>query len=154
MVTLWRPCHQPRLLCISISAGQYCRPSFGIRLRESTWTRWLPFWTTLEDSSKACSILLKCCCDKSCRGNCKCSRSLEMWRGMCQQWRRLIYLLIYWLAGNCHNSSNLLFFSYEYAEQGNSCSVYLCYFKKMSMYIYRVCLSLRLTCWSSSWVQQ
>jgi len=37
--------------------------------------RWLPFWTTLEDSSKACSILLKCCCVKSCRGNCKCSKA-------------------------------------------------------------------------------
>ncbi|MPC48581.1 hypothetical protein E2C01_042358 [Portunus trituberculatus] len=35
---------------------------------------WLPFWTTLEDSSKACSILLRCGCEVSCTGNCKCSR--------------------------------------------------------------------------------
>ena len=37
--------------------------------------RLLPFWTTLEDSSKACSIVLRCCCVKSCRGNCKCSKA-------------------------------------------------------------------------------
>ena len=36
---------------------------------------WLPHWTTLEDSSKACSILLRCGCSKSCKGNCKCSRA-------------------------------------------------------------------------------
>uniref|UniRef100_UPI00358EB952 uncharacterized protein isoform X3 n=1 Tax=Myxine glutinosa TaxID=7769 RepID=UPI00358EB952 len=36
---------------------------------------WLPFWTTLEDSSKACSILLQCGCVKSCTGNCKCCRA-------------------------------------------------------------------------------
>ncbi|KAL8570748.1 hypothetical protein ACOMHN_006898 [Nucella lapillus] len=36
---------------------------------------WLPFWTTLEDSSKACSILLQCGCAKSCTGNCKCCRA-------------------------------------------------------------------------------
>ena len=33
--------------------------------------RWLPFWTTLEDSSKACCILLQCGCVKSCTRNCK-----------------------------------------------------------------------------------
>ena len=36
---------------------------------------WLPFWTTLGDSSNACSILLQCGCLKSCRGKCKCSRA-------------------------------------------------------------------------------
>ncbi|KAL8582187.1 hypothetical protein ACOMHN_004106 [Nucella lapillus] len=36
---------------------------------------WLPFWTTLEDSSKACSILLQCGCAKSCTGNCKWCRA-------------------------------------------------------------------------------
>jgi hypothetical protein len=37
--------------------------------------RWLPYWTTPEDSSKACSILLHCGCMKSCTRNCKCSRN-------------------------------------------------------------------------------
>jgi hypothetical protein len=35
--------------------------------------RCLPYWTALEDSSKACSILLQCGCMKSCTRNCKCS---------------------------------------------------------------------------------
>ena len=35
----------------------------------------LPLWITLEDSNKACSILLQCYCVKSCRGNCKCSKA-------------------------------------------------------------------------------
>ena len=36
---------------------------------------WMPFWTTLRDSSKACSILMQCGCVKSCTGKCKCSRA-------------------------------------------------------------------------------
>jgi len=46
--------------------------------------RWLPFWTTLQDSSKACSILLQCGCDKSCTRNCKCSRAGVRWTGLCK----------------------------------------------------------------------
>ena len=36
---------------------------------------WLTFWTTLKDTSKACSTLLQCGCLKSCTGNCMCSRA-------------------------------------------------------------------------------
>ncbi|KAJ8289764.1 hypothetical protein GJAV_G00005080, partial [Gymnothorax javanicus] len=36
---------------------------------------WFPCWTKLEDVSKACSILLHCGCERSSRGNCKCSRA-------------------------------------------------------------------------------
>ena len=36
---------------------------------------WLPHWTTLNDASKACSLLLHCGCARSCTGNCKCSRA-------------------------------------------------------------------------------
>ena len=31
---------------------------------------WLPHWTTLNDASKACSLLLHCGCARSCTGNC------------------------------------------------------------------------------------
>jgi len=46
--------------------------------------RWLPFWTTLEDNSKDCCILLQCCCAKSCRGNCKCSKAGVRCTGLCK----------------------------------------------------------------------
>lgn len=36
---------------------------------------WIPFWTPLDDVSKACSMLLQCGCEKSCTGNCKCCRA-------------------------------------------------------------------------------
>ena len=36
---------------------------------------WLPHWTTLNDASNACSLLLHCGCARSCTGNCKCSRA-------------------------------------------------------------------------------
>ena len=68
--------------------------------------RWLPFWSTLEDSSKAYFILLQCCCVRSCRGNCKCSKAgvqqcctglCRMWRGMCHQYLLIYtYWFIYW----------------------------------------------------------
>ena len=46
--------------------------------REWGWQReyngiWLPYWTTYQHASKACSILLHCNCERSCTGNCKCS---------------------------------------------------------------------------------
>jgi len=154
---LWRPCHQPRLPCISISAGQHCRPSFGIRQRQSTWTSvtsrtgagtrstvvdgclsGLPSKTAAKPVESSCSVVVSSHAEGTANVarlvRVALHRSLEMWRGMCQQWRPLIYLLIYWSAGNCHNSSNHLFFSYEYAEQGNSCSHYLCYF--LNVYVY------------------
>ena len=34
---------------------------------------WLPFWTVLDDASKACALLHHCGCRKACRGNCKCA---------------------------------------------------------------------------------
>ena len=33
---------------------------------------WMPLWTTLQDVSSACSMLLHCSCRKACKGNCKC----------------------------------------------------------------------------------
>jgi len=68
--------------------------------------RWLPLSTTLEDSSKACSILVQCYCVKSCRGNCKCSKAGVRCAGLCKceggcvnsedDW--FIYWYIDWLA--------------------------------------------------------
>jgi len=46
--------------------------------------RWLPFWTTHEDSSKACCILLQCGYVKSCTRNCKCSRADVRCTGLCK----------------------------------------------------------------------
>ena len=151
MVTLWRPCHQSRLPCITISTGRYCRPSFGIRQRQSTWTSLTlrteagtrttvvdgclseqPSKTAAKPVPSSCSVAVSRHAEgttNAARLVCVAQVSANV-KGMCQQWRRLIYLLIYWLAGNCHNSSNLLFSSYEYAEQVNSCSQYLCYFFK------------------------
>ena len=43
--------------------------------RDSTSKTWEPYWTTLADASKACTILLHCGCKKSCRGRCKCSKA-------------------------------------------------------------------------------
>ena len=34
----------------------------------------LPYWTDLNDSSKACSLLLQCECTTSCEKKCKCIR--------------------------------------------------------------------------------
>ena len=36
---------------------------------------WVPFWTVLDDASKACALLHHCGCGKACRGNCKCARA-------------------------------------------------------------------------------
>lgn len=45
---------------------------------------WLPFWTTLADANKACSILLHCGCERSCTGNCKCCRGGVRCTGLCK----------------------------------------------------------------------
>ena len=37
--------------------------------------QWVPYWTKLDDASKACAMLLHCGCQKSCTGNCKCSKA-------------------------------------------------------------------------------
>ena len=57
--------------------------------REWGWQRedngsWWPYWTTLQDASKACSILLHCSCERSCTGNCKCSRAGVRCTGLCK----------------------------------------------------------------------
>ena len=36
---------------------------------------WVPFWTVLNDASKACALLHHCSCGKACRGNCKCAKA-------------------------------------------------------------------------------
>ena len=38
-------------------------------------SKWQPVWTTLNDASEACSILLHCGCIKACTGRCKCKRA-------------------------------------------------------------------------------
>ena len=43
--------------------------------RDSTSKTWEPYWTTLADASKACTILLHCGCKKSCTGRCKCFKA-------------------------------------------------------------------------------
>ena len=45
---------------------------------------WLPYWTTLEDASKACYILLHCGCERSCTGNCNCSRAGVRCTALCK----------------------------------------------------------------------
>ena len=45
---------------------------------------WLPYWTTLKDASKLCSILLHCGCETSCTRNCKCSRAVVHCTGLCK----------------------------------------------------------------------
>ena len=45
---------------------------------------WVPYLTTLEDSSKAFSILSHCGCEKCCTGNCKCSRAGVHCTGLCK----------------------------------------------------------------------
>lgn len=48
-----------------------CRSNWG-------WTKssgsWKPFWTTLPDVSKSCQQLIKCKCNGSCKGSCKCKQ--------------------------------------------------------------------------------
>ena len=46
--------------------------------------QWVPFWTVLEDASKACSMLLHCGCQKSCTGNCKCSKAGKRCTPLCK----------------------------------------------------------------------
>ena len=36
---------------------------------------WVPYWTTLDDVSSACALMLNCSCTRSCSGNCKCSKA-------------------------------------------------------------------------------
>ena len=36
---------------------------------------WIPRWTTLPEASDACRKLLKCGCQKSCSGRCKCGQA-------------------------------------------------------------------------------
>ena len=44
-------------------------------VRAAVGNQLVPFWTTLSDVSKGCSILTRCGCKKSCTGNCKCSKA-------------------------------------------------------------------------------
>jgi len=111
-------------------AGQYCRPSFGIRQRQSSWTSLTsrtgagtrttvvdgclcgqPSKTAAKPVSSSCSVIVSSHAEgtaNAARLVCVAQVSANV-KGMCQQWRRLIDWLIYWLAGNCHNSSNLVF---------------------------------------------
>ena len=46
--------------------------------------QWAPYWTELDDASKACSILLHCGCKKSCSGNCKCAKAGKRCTALCK----------------------------------------------------------------------
>ena len=107
--------HQPRQHCISTSAGQSVWSQATLvhmdipDFQDWGWHkdssgRWLLFWTTLEDSSKACCILLQCRCVKSCTRNCNCSRAGVCWtvanvKGGCvnneETWKYIMYLCPY-----------------------------------------------------------
>ena len=45
---------------------------------------WCSYWTSLPDANKACTILLRCGCLKSCIGNCKCSKAVVLCTSLCQ----------------------------------------------------------------------
>ena len=45
---------------------------------------WCPYWTSLPDANKACAILLRCGCLKSCIGNCKCSKAGVRCTSLCK----------------------------------------------------------------------
>ena len=47
---------------------------WGWELNDKT-QQWMPFWTALADASKACALLLRCGCQKACRGNGKYSNA-------------------------------------------------------------------------------
>ena len=44
---------------------------------------WVPHWTDLPDASAACSLLMKCGCQKACRGNFKCFKAHIHCSSMC-----------------------------------------------------------------------
>jgi len=46
--------------------------------------KWQPLWTTLNDASMACAILLHCTCRKSCTGRCKCNRAGVKCTALCK----------------------------------------------------------------------
>ena len=46
--------------------------------------QWVPYWTVLDDASKACSMLLHCGCQKTCTGNCKCSKAGKRCTPLCK----------------------------------------------------------------------
>ena len=95
----WRTSHALKQLCLhtqkSTASGQLLlepselRSSRNPRFQEVGWQNedigiWLPYWTTLEDASKACCILLHCICERSCTMNCKCSAAGIRWTGLCK----------------------------------------------------------------------
>ena len=45
---------------------------------------WSPFWTTLDDASSACAMLLHCSCTKACSGNCKCFKNSMRCTPLCR----------------------------------------------------------------------
>ena len=47
----------------------------GIGRKTMNTKLWVPFWTVLDDASKACALLHHCGCGKACRGNCICARA-------------------------------------------------------------------------------
>ena len=56
---------------------------------------WQPLWTVLPEAVASCSELLRCGCQKSCRGLCKCVRAALKCTSLCH------------CSGNCdHNESN------------------------------------------------
>ena len=46
--------------------------------------QWVPFWTVLADTSKACAVLFHCGCQKACRGLCKRSKARVRCTPLCK----------------------------------------------------------------------
>ena len=72
------------------------RPVDGIMHWHKSATKgWEPLWTLLPEAAASCSELLRCGCQKWCRGLCKCVRAALKFTSLCR------------CSGNCeHNDSN------------------------------------------------
>uniref|UniRef100_UPI00358E7494 uncharacterized protein n=1 Tax=Myxine glutinosa TaxID=7769 RepID=UPI00358E7494 len=63
--------------------------------QKSAMQGWQPVWTTLPEAVASCSELLRCGCQKGCRGLCKCVRAALKCTSLCR------------CSGNCdHNEGN------------------------------------------------
>ena len=47
-------------------------------------SQWVPYCSELDDASVACALLLHCGCQKSCVGNCKCSKAGKCCTPLCK----------------------------------------------------------------------
>ena len=61
----------------------YALPDFNTVVKNDQGV-WCPYWTSLPHANKACAILLRCGCLKSCIGNCKWSKAGILCTSLCQ----------------------------------------------------------------------